>query len=378
MDGRAQRRPYLSDGGKIAACWAVSCVLAVGFLQLSGAADITPGYTFTPAEKNITDVKLNAAASGTVATGFYTNKSANTAVAADTMLFFSSSAGTYKKTTLTTLFGNLPAVNGLSTINSVGNFSVATSKFTVAAASGDTAIAGNLTVATNLTVTGTSTLTGTVAAGGNLTVATNLTVTGTSTLTGTVAAGGNLTVATNLTVTGAQTNAGSMTLGDAAADTITINGTLAGTLYGAPVVGFTNATPLTTDKFLFQASGDSSKLRIGTLPTVINTFTTNGSIRTTTLDVAHGLGGTPDAVNFLLVCTNAELGYAIGDELPIYQAVNTSENNVLMGGANTTNVFFAMNVLTAIDIRSKTNAAAGVTPIVNTNWNVRVRAIKKP
>ncbi len=354
MDGRAQRRPYLSDGGKIAACWAVSCVLAVGLLQLSGAADITPGYTFTPAEKNITDVKLNAAASGTVATSFYTGKSADTAVGADTMLFYSSSAGTYKKTTLTTLFGNLPAVNGLSTINSVGNFSVATSKFTVAAASGDTAIAGNLTVATNLTVTGTSTLTGTVAAGGNL------------------------TVATNLTVTGAQTNAGSMTLGDAAADTITINGTLAGTLYGAPVVGFTNATPLTTDKFLFQASGDSSKLRIGTLPTVINTFTTNGSIRTTTLDVAHGLGGTPDAVNFLLVCTNAELGYAIGDELPIYQAVNTSENNVLMGGANTTNVFFAMNVLTAIDIRSKTNAAAGVTPIVNTNWNVRVRAIKKP
>ncbi len=366
----------MSDRAKIAACWAAACLLAVGFLQLSGAADITPGYTFSPAEKNITDVKLNAATSGTVATSFYTGKSADTAVGADTVLFYSSSAGTFKKTTLTTLFGNLPAMNGLSTLNVVGDFSVNTSKFTANATTGNTAVGGNLTVATNLSVTGTTTLTGTLSA-------TNTTTLG-NTGVGTLSASGNATLLGNMSLVGTAsfTSAvafnGGVTLGDAAADTITVNGTLAGTLYGAPVVGLTNATPLTTDKFLFQASGDSSKLRIGTLPTLLNTFTTNGSISATAVDVAHGLGGTPDSVTFFLVCTNAELGYAIGDEIPAYTAVNTSERNVLMGGANTTNVFFAMNVLTAIDVRSKTNAAAGVVPIVNTNWNVRVRAIKKP
>lgn len=391
-------RPGLSDSAKLALCWCAACFLAVGLLT---AADISGGYTFTSGEKNITHTKLNSLGAGTINPTFITDKSAQTAVAADSFLYYANADAAFRKTTLATLFANAPAINGLSTINSGGNFSVNTDKFTVNATTGDSTVAGSLTVSSNAVISATKngaalSITN-LSSGASATALTlyggfgsapafsvlsgGMAVTGVSSISGnlTLGAGYTTTAAGQLIASNTAAFYGSSTvLGDAASDTITINGTLAGTLYGAPVVGLTNATPLTTDKFLFQASGDSSKLRIGTLPTLLNTFTTNGSIIPTAVDVAHGLGGVPDSVSFLLVCTNAELGFSVGDELPIYQAVNTSERNVLMGGANETNVFFAMNVLTDIDIRSKTNAAAGVTPITRTNWNVRVRAIKKP
>jgi len=74
-------------------------------------------------------------------------------------------------------------------VNSGGDFSVATNKFTVASASGNTSVAGTLGV------TGAATLSSTLA------------VTGTTTLTGALVANGNAT------------------LGDASGDTVTIKGT---------------------------------------------------------------------------------------------------------------------------------------------------------
>jgi hypothetical protein len=95
-------------------------------------------------------------------------------------------------------------------VNSKGNFSVGVSadKLTVAAASGNTAVAGTLAVtgATNLsslitsgaaTIGGALNVTGATTLTGNLTVPGNLAVTGTSTLTGATGVIGNFAVNTN-------------------------------------------------------------------------------------------------------------------------------------------------------------------------------------
>lgn len=375
----------LSDRAKIAACWCLACLLAVAFLQISGAADITPGYTFTPGEKNVTDVKLNAATSGTVATSFYTSRSAATAVNADTLLFYSASGSVFKKSTVQTFFNNVPQLNSLGTVNSVGDFTVNTSKFTVTAATGNTAVGGHLTVATNLTVTGTTTLTGALAgssistsggiqSGTTLTVGTDITWLGKAV----GSLGGSLYVSGNVT------NAGDVYLGDAAGDTVTLTGTLAGTLQGTPTVSLTaKATPTTADSVLLQDAAAANVLKSATLSSLgtamFATFTTNLSLSTTLLNVPHGLGGNPDSYHMFFVCTNAELGFNVGDEVLSHNMVNGSERQLGLVGANATNIFAGLGAITAgsLNIRSPTNLTFGVTAITPTNWHFGVRAVRK-
>jgi hypothetical protein len=130
-------------------------------------------------------------------------------------------------------------------VNATNDFSVATNKLTVAAATGNTAIAGTLGVtgATNLsslitsgaaTIGGALNVTGAITLTGNLTVPGNLAVTGTSTLTGNTAVTGTLgvtgasTLASvgvtgNTTLTGDLAANGNTTLGNAGTDTLTLN-----------------------------------------------------------------------------------------------------------------------------------------------------------
>jgi len=100
-------------------------------------------------------------------------------------------------------------------VNSTGDFSVATSKFTVASASGNTAVAGTLAVTgatslSSLTTSGNATIGGTLGITGGLTIPGTLSVTGASTLTGAVGMGSTLNVTglstlASLGVTGAAT-----------------------------------------------------------------------------------------------------------------------------------------------------------------------------
>lgn len=178
-------------------------------------------------------------------------------------------------------------------VNSKGNFSVGVSadKLTVAAASGNTAVAGTLAVtgATNLTslitsgaatIGGALNVTGATTLTGNLTVPGNLAVTGTSTLTGATAVTGTLgvtgvstlasavvtgaaTVGTTLGVTGNTTLAGDLaangntTLGNANTDTLILN---------SDNITVPNLTPVivdfTTDKVLITDASDSSKVKV--------------------------------------------------------------------------------------------------------------------
>ena len=199
-------------------------------------------------------------------------------------------------------------------VNTTGDFSVATNKLTVAAASGNTAVAGTLAVtgATNLsslatsgaaTIGGALNVTGATTLTGNLTVPGNLAVTGTSTLTGATAVTGTLgvtgastlasvgvtgaaTVGTTLGVTGVSTLASAVVTGAATVGTtlgVTGNATLAAnltvngdtTLGSAPadlvvilsdqitVPNILSATlDLAADKVLITDANDSSKVKV--------------------------------------------------------------------------------------------------------------------
>ena len=201
-------------------------------------------------------------------------------------------------------------------VNTTNDFSVngAASKFTVASASGNTAIAGTLAVtgATNLsslitsgaaTIGGALNVTGATTLTGNLTVPGNLAVTGTSTLTGATAVTGTLgvagastlasvgvtgaaTVGTTLGVTGVSTLASAVVTGAATVGTtlgVTGNATLAAnltvngdtTLGSAPadlvvilsdqitVPNILSATiDLAADKVLITDANDSSKVKV--------------------------------------------------------------------------------------------------------------------
>lgn len=178
-------------------------------------------------------------------------------------------------------------------VNTTGDFSVATNKLTVAAASGNTAVAGTLGVtgATSLsslatsgaaTIGGALNVTGATTLTGNLTVPGNLAVTGTSTLTGNTAVTGTLgvtgastlasvgvtgaaTVGTTLGVTGNTTLAGDLaangntTLGNAGTDTLTLNSDN----ITAPNIS-TVTVDLAADKVLITDTSDSSKVKVVT------------------------------------------------------------------------------------------------------------------
>jgi len=141
-------------------------------------------------------------------------------------------------------------------VNTTNDFSVATNKLTVAAASGNTAIAGTLGVtgATSLsslatsgaaTIGGALNVTGATTLTGNLTVPGNLAVTGTSNLTG------------NATLTGDLAANGNTTLGNAGTDTLTLN---------SDNITVPNLTPVvvdfTSDKVLITDASDSSKVKV--------------------------------------------------------------------------------------------------------------------
>jgi len=84
--------------------WRCGWVVVLG-AQMAGAADITPGYTFSSGEANVTHTKLNNSAAGTINTSFYSGKGSagtdpNTAF---TILIHNTTLDTYQKMPISTL-----------------------------------------------------------------------------------------------------------------------------------------------------------------------------------------------------------------------------------------------------------------------------------
>jgi len=211
-------------------------------------------------------------------------------------------------------------------VNSTGDFSVATSRFTVASASGNTAVAGTLAVTgatslSSLITSGNATIGGTLGITGGLTIPGTLSVTGISTLTGAVGMGSTLnvtglstlaslgvtgaaTVGTTLGVTGLSTlaslavTAGSTLDSLAVTNAATIGTTLGVTglstlallsVTGAATVGstlgVTGATTLTGD---LAANGNTTLGNAGTDTLTLNSDNiTAPNLSTVTVDLAN-------------------------------------------------------------------------------------------
>jgi len=211
-------------------------------------------------------------------------------------------------------------------LNSTGDFSVATSRFTVASASGNTAVAGTLAVTgatslSSLTTSGNATIGGTLGITGGLTIPGTLSVTGISTLTGAVGMGSTLnvtgastlaslgvtgaaTVGTTLGVTGLSTLAslavtGASTLNSLAVTNAATIGTTLGvtglstlaslSVTGAATVGstldVTGNTTLTGD---LAANGNTTLGNVGTDTLTLNSDNiTAPNISTVPVDLAN-------------------------------------------------------------------------------------------
>ena len=207
-----------------------------------------------------------------------------------------------------------------------GDFSVATSKFTVASASGNTAVAGSLTVTgatslSSLTTSGNATIGGTLGITGGLTIPGTLSVTGASTLTGAVGIGSTLNVTgastlASLGVTGAATVG--TTLGVTGLSTL---GSLAVT--GASTLNSLAVTNAATIGTTLGVTGLSTlaSLSVTGASTLASASITGAATVGTTLGVT---GAT--TLGDLATTGNTTIGNASGDSLTVTAGAVTINN----------------------------------------------------
>lgn len=236
-----------------------------------------------------------------------------------------------------------------TSVNATGDFSVATSKFTVASASGNTLVAGTLNV------TGTSTV-------GSLTTAGNI-----STSAGTISSygaitqtqsgqnnslAGNLAITGNLNVTGATTLTGNLSVpgtlscgSDFAVNTNKFRVTASsGDTLVAGTLGVTGATTLSS----FNASG------AGTVGTTLG-VTGNFSVASTRFTVDSATGNTVVAGTFDVAGTTTLAGNLLAN------------GNTTIGNANTDVLIINSDDITLPNISSATIDFASDTVLIRDN-----------
>ena len=171
------------------------------------------------------------------------------------------------------------------------------------------------------------------------------------------------------------------------------NNTLLGT-NGSGVVGFATIGSLLANNAiglnLLAAGGGSSgdllkfdgsnwvkatpSLRL-TNSDAINSGTLSSSTCATKIHaIAHNLGSAPKLVMATIVCTSAEVGYSVGDEVSIHTLRNTSSNPTAGYCIDGTNVTIILDDSTDLRLPNKgTGAYAGIT---EASWTPKVYAWK--
>lgn len=223
--------------------------------------------------------------------------------------------------------GNDSALQVSTTASNInGDFSVATSKFTVASSSGNTAVAGTLAVTgatslSSLSTSGNATIGGVLNISGGLTIPGTLSVTGASTLTGAVGMG------STLNVTGASTLASVGVTGAATVGT-TLGVTGLSTLGSLAVTGastldsvaVTNAATIGTTLGVTGLSTLAS-LSVTGASTLASANITGAATVGTTLGVT---GAT--TLGDLSTTGNTTIGNASGDSLTVTAGAVTINN----------------------------------------------------
>jgi hypothetical protein len=212
-------------------------------------------------------------------------------------------------------------------VNTTGDFSVATSRFTVASASGNTAVAGTLNVTgatslSSLTTSGNATIGGTLGITGGLTIPGTLSVTGTSTLTGAVGMG------STLNVTGASTLASLGVTGAATVGT-TLGVTGLSTLASLAVTGAStlNSLGVTNAATIGTTLGVTGLSTLASLAvTGASTLDSASITGAATVGTTLGVTGNTTLSADLAVNGNTTIGNASGDSLTVTAGAVTINN----------------------------------------------------
>lgn len=228
-----------------------------------------------------------------------------------------------------------------SAINSTGDFSVATNKFSVLSASGNTSVAGTLavtgaaTLSSSLGVTGAATLSSTLGVTGATTLSNTLLVTGAATLQSTLSvssnistSGGNLSVYGNIVQSNAaatNTIAGSLSVGTSTTlSSLTCNG----------LATFNAGISVPTSVTFGGTVTISGATQINNTLNVTNTIAATGTISTS---------GNLTATGNLTINGNSTLGDAAADLLTI------RANTVTLPNATTVTVDAASDKIVILD-----------------------------
>jgi hypothetical protein len=94
------------------------------------------------------------------------------------------------------------------------------------------------------------------------------------------------------------------------------------------------------------------------------------------VQLTHGLGGVPDAVEYRLVCKTAQANYAVNDVVVV--SVNSTANGADCFSSplvTSTNIDIRYNVSAAVFyLQNKTTGAA--TALTPANWRLVVKAVR--
>lgn len=378
--------------------WAGLLFLLVAVLLVAAtwavASDISQGYTFQPAEKNITSTKLNAiAGSATINTSFFTDKDSVSPASGDFLLIYDVSSADYRKITV----GDLTTGNTDLISTQTQDDTPETNVFYLFY-DPNTGLFGKSTlqsmVLTNASLIANRT---------NWTTPDRLSTFLLAWDSGTgeysklnrsnlLYQAFNFTTFTNLAAATAVSNADNLLLWDAANATNKIL-SIAGLVTNA-----STASTLTNGDFFLGYSTNSTNIAKFTAlqvqayvtnaansPTLTNklpqTFIGTNGMPTTggAATFTHGLAGIPQLIRLSLVCTNndAATSYVAGDEVDLGGAMSETVSSLAQYTSTATAVTVRFNSSSTFQLLDKSSGArTGVTS--RNNFIVVCRAVYFP
>lgn len=171
---------------------------------------------------------------------------------------------------------------------------------------------------------------------------------------------------------------GKITDGNVTTAKIADNAVDATKLKDALIGDFTEVTVAAGDSILFGDADDSGNTKRDTVQGILDLagfpaadFTSTEQTVSTgaTLNVAHSLAAVPTLVQVVLRCKTTDLGYAVGDEIPMYSSGTLDGADGVVIGSNSTNVF--IRVGSNIELLNGSFSNANIT---TGSWRWVVRA----
>lgn len=370
-----------------------STCIAFMVVSLSAtAADINAGYSFSVNDQ-VTAAKLNnLVGAASINTTFFTDKSAATPAGADTFMFYSVSLAGFRKASFNALLlqnSDLITTQTEDTSPALGDFLLtydlsalglkkATIGSVVTNAIGNTNwIASLPDIATPLLSASLRILNG----------GTNNSLTISNLYRGLTY---GITTFTNLEASTSPTNMDELLIWDSVSGSnrqTSLIGLLTN-LSEVPIYSSITAT----DQFVVANFANTNpvvkKVNAGTIANYVviskslattNQLTTSftspqGSLSTgAAIALSHGLGNTPQLVRAVLVCTNAELNYAVNDEVDVSGAEDGSQKQAFDVSANSTTVTVTCSTTTPRILNRTTGTQTAITAV---DWNIKVYCMR--